>query len=44
MKKIKRILSMALCGAMLLGYFPAVSFAAEADGLCEHHTVHENCG
>lgn len=44
MKAIKRVLSLVLCGAMLLGYFPAVSFAAEADGLCAHHTAHENCG
>lgn len=39
MKKIKRALSLALCGAMLLSNFPAVSFAVEADDLREHHTA-----
>lgn len=28
---------------MLLGNFPAVSFALETDGLCEHHSEHIDC-
>ena len=44
MKNWKRAISFLLCAAMLLGNFPVVSFAAENDGLCEHHTVHESCG
>ena len=41
---VKRVLSMVLCAAMLLGNFPAVGYAAEADGLCAHHTEHVDCG
>lgn len=44
MKDLKKVLSLLLCGSMLLSYFPAASFAAEADGLCEHHTAHSGCG
>ena len=44
MKNWKRTISFLLCMAMLLGNFPVVSFAAETDGLCEHHTVHLECG
>ena len=43
-ERTKRIVSMVLCLAMLLGNFPVVSFAAERDGLCEHHTEHLECG
>ena len=44
MKNWKRTISFLLCMAMLLGNFPVVSFAAETDGLCEHHTEHLECG
>ena len=43
-ERMKRIVSMMLCTAMMLGNIPAVSFAAETDGLCEHHTEHLECG
>ena len=39
----KRVISLLLCAAMLLGNFPVVGFAAEQDGLCEHHTDHVDC-
>lgn len=40
----KRIISLLLCTAMLLSNFSVVGFAAEQDGLCEHHTDHADCG
>lgn len=43
-KTWKRGISLLLCMAMLLGNLPGVSFAAENDGLCEHHTEHTDCG
>ena len=40
-----RILSLALSAAMVLTLLPAPTFAAENDGLCEHHTEHTaDCG
>ena len=41
---MKRALSLLLCAALLLGNIPAVVFAVEDDGLCEHHTTHLDCG
>ena len=41
----KRILSMLLIILMIVGLFPTAAFAAETDGLCEHHTEHTaTCG
>lgn len=41
----KRLLSVALAGILVLGCVPAAAFAAEADGLCAHHTQHTaDCG
>ena len=36
----KRVLSMLLIILMIVGMFPTAAFAAETDGLCEHHTAH----
>ena len=44
MNAMKRIMSLILCMALVLGNFSAVGFAAETGGLCDHHTVHEDCG
>lgn len=41
----KRTLCSILALVMVLGYVPATAFAAEEDGLCEHHTQHTaECG
>ena len=40
----KRVISLLLCAALLVGNFPMVSFAAEVDGLCPHHETHAECG
>ena len=41
----KRLLSLVLAGALLLGYVPAAAFAVWEDGLCAHHTEHTpECG
>lgn len=55
MQRIKRILSLLLCSTLLFLMMPQVTFAeestldnnvsGEANGLCEHHTEHdETCG
>lgn len=41
----RRLLSLAVCAAMVLSLLPMPSFAAEGDGLCAHHTEHTaECG
>lgn len=40
----KRMLSGVLAVLLLCSNVPAVTFAAENSGLCEHHSVHEGCG
>lgn len=51
--KLKEVLKRSLCTVlaflMLVSAVPANAFvltadAAQTDGLCEHHQVHENCG
>lgn len=44
MRNWKRTVSVLLYMVMLLGNIPAVSFASEPDGLCEHHAEHLECG
>ena len=45
LKCTKRLLSLALSIVMVLSLLPAASFAAESDGLCEHHPKHTaDCG
>lgn len=51
MKGKKRLLSLLLCGVMLLSLVPLAAFAVPAGdaaletGLCPHHTVHDaDCG
>lgn len=39
----KRFISGLLAGVMMLNQVPVFA-AAEETGLCEHHTIHENCG
>ena len=43
-KGARRLLSLALSIVMVLSLLPIPSIAVEGDGLCEHHTAHENCG
>lgn len=43
-KGTRRLLSLALSMAMVLSLAPMPSFAAESDGLCEHHSSHTDCG
>ena len=43
-KSGRRLLSLALSIVMVLSLLPIPSIAVEGDGLCEHHTAHENCG
>ena len=45
MKHLKKILSLILCFAILVGYIPASVFAEDIAfiGLCEHHAEHTGC-
>ena len=44
-QRIKRPLALLLTAVMVLGMLPTAAFAAEDDGLCEHHPEHtEECG
>jgi len=45
MERIKRVLALILCGAMLAGYLPAPVYAEDLfqQGLCEHHPEHIDC-
>lgn len=45
MRRMKRSISVLLCCVLLAGYLPAPVFAEDLSqtGLCEHHTVHEDC-
>ena len=44
-KASRRLLSLALSGAMVLSLLPVFAFAEERDGLCQHHPAHTpECG